>query len=201
MRITIEREKSKEKLCEDIPLEKKIEYATQTLERNIGFINTCDSKTSIVLTAFGVCVTIIFTSEGIHTILNIIYKALEFPSFCNVAFLLCLALSCIILLIGITNLISVLLGRVNLKTKNKNISTDKTPIFFSGIVENSSFLSYKKKFINMNDEKYLDYLITEIYINSQIASIKYSKYNWGVKLTCIGFGLFLLFSIIGVHVY
>lgn len=52
-------------------IEYKIEIATQTLDRNIGFVTNCDNKTSIVLATFGVLLAIILTNEG----LNEIFKA------------------------------------------------------------------------------------------------------------------------------
>ena len=52
-------------------LEYKIEIATQTLDRNIGFVTNCDNKTSIVLATFGVLIAIIFTNEGLNEIFNI----------------------------------------------------------------------------------------------------------------------------------
>ena len=53
-------------------IEYKIEKATETLERNIGFISNCDNKTSIVLTALGVLLTIILTNDGLNAIFSIV---------------------------------------------------------------------------------------------------------------------------------
>lgn len=75
-------ETTKEKNQADITLsqealEYKIEIATQTLDRNIGFVANCDNKTSIILTAFGVLLTIILTNEGLNEIFNIVKNALK----------------------------------------------------------------------------------------------------------------------------
>ena len=45
-------------------IEYKIEIATQTLERNIGFVMNCDNKASIALAVFGGLLAIVLTSEG-----------------------------------------------------------------------------------------------------------------------------------------
>ena len=40
-----------------------VEIAQDTLDRIIGFINTCDTKVSIILAIFGIIITIIFTGN------------------------------------------------------------------------------------------------------------------------------------------
>ena len=67
---TEEKSKNSPELNEE-DLEYKIEIATQTLDRNIGFVTNCDNKTSIVLAAFGVLLAIILTNEGSNEIFNI----------------------------------------------------------------------------------------------------------------------------------
>ena len=53
----------------------------------------------------------------------------------------------------------------------------------------------------MSEQELLDELISQIYINSDIASKKYNKYNKGVKWTIIGFGLFVVILLIGIYLY
>ena len=55
----------------------QIEITTQTLERNLGFISNCDNKASIILTAVGVLLTIILTSEGLASIKDMLKKSLS----------------------------------------------------------------------------------------------------------------------------
>lgn len=88
--IAEEKENNKVVLDEE-NLEYKIEIATQTLERNIGFVTNCDSKTSIALAAFGVLLTIILTNEGLNEIFNIVKECIETKTCCNILYLLCFA--------------------------------------------------------------------------------------------------------------
>ena len=53
----------------------------------------------------------------------------------------------------------------------------------------------------MTDQELLDYLIEEIYINAEIATQKYRRYNQGLKLTVWGFVLFILMFLAGMHIY
>ena len=67
-------------------LEYKIEIATQTLDRNIGFVTNCDNKTSIVLAAFGVLLAIILTNEGLNEIFNIVKTCIEVKSLYHILY-------------------------------------------------------------------------------------------------------------------
>ena len=53
-----------------------VEIAQDTLDRIVGFINTCDTKVSIILAIFGIIITIIFTGNIniIENLKNIIKK-------------------------------------------------------------------------------------------------------------------------------
>ena len=174
-------------------LNKKINEAKATLDRNIMFVSNCDSKTSIVLSATGVLLTIILTNDGIKTIFNIIKFCISQKSFCNIMFLLFFAISIALLFIGFYNLCMVLIAR----TKN----TSESRIFFSGIASFNDKNTYLQKFAAMTPEEYLDELVTEIYANAKIAVIKYKKYNTGFKFTIIGFTLFTVMLLMGIYLY
>lgn len=176
-------------------IEYKIEKATETLERNIRFINDCDNKTSIVLTFFGVLLTIILTNKGFSIIFETICKCFIEKTFCSILYLFCFLGAIAIMLIGIYNLWSVLIARTNIKSEHIS------KIFFSGIIRFRNLETYKEKFRKMNRQDFLDELITEIYINADIATKKYKKYNEGLKLSIIGFISFILVLLIGICVY
>lgn len=180
-------------------LDHKIEIATQTLDRNINFITSCDNKTSVVLTAVGVLLTIILTNEGLIQIYDIIKSCIATKNFCNILYLICFILSGLTMLIGVFKLIGVLIAR----TKQNSITAGDTPsrIFFIGIKKSGDCNSYKEKFHEMSKEDLLNDLIEQIYINADIASIKYKNYNLGLKCMMIGFVLFIFFLLIGIYIY
>lgn len=180
-------------------IEYKIDIATQTLERNIGFVTNCDNKTSIVLATFGVLITIILTNEGLNVIFSIIKICFETKSFCNIFYLICFTIAIFIMAIGIYNLGSVLVAR----TTEESISRkdEHSRIFFMGIRKSGNYKTYNQKFYEMNKEELLNDLIEQIYINADIASVKYAKYNRGLKFTIIGFILFVIFLFIGIYIY
>ena len=176
----------------------QIEITTQTLERNLGFISNCDNKASIVLTAVGVLLTIILTSEGLASIKDILKKSLSQITFLNFIYMFVFFSSVIILLSGILFLISVLIARSGIsETKGSKNSL----IFFGGINSFNKIANYEKAIKKMDKKDLLDDLISQIYINSKIATKKYRRYNLGLKFTVIGFFLFIGVILFGHYIY
>lgn len=184
----------------EMTMEKKIDYATKTLERNIGFINSCDTKTSIVLAIFGVLLTIIFTSDVSTEIIYIINTAYSTKCCCGVLYLILISASIIVLLIGLKNLICVLIGRIDVKGNNSSFNYDSR-IFFSGITKYEDDRKYRKNFSKMTEEEYFDEITSQIFINAKIADVKYQKYNWGLKCLVCGFLTFVVLVLIGIFAY
>lgn len=182
-----------------IDLDTKIELATQTLERNISFIVNCDNKSSIVLAFIGVILTIILTNDGLKGIFKIIKKCIEVKTFSNILYLLFLGISIYIMLYGIYNLGKVLIAKVSQKADG--LGERNSNIFFTGIQKNPSYQNYQLNFCSLTKEQLLDELLSQIYINSEIAIKKYSKFNTGFKNTVIGFVLFISILIIGRYIY
>ena len=176
----------------------QIEITTQTLERNLGFISNCDNKASIILTAVGVLLTIILTSEGLASIKDILKKSLSQITFLNFIYMFVFFSSVIILLSGILFLISVLIARSGIsETKGSKNSL----IFFGGINSFNKITNYEKAIKKMDKKDLLDDLISQIYINSKIATKKYRRYNLGLKFTVIGFFLFIGVILLGHYIY
>lgn len=94
-------------------LEYKIEIATQTLERNIGFVTNCDNKTSIVLAALGVLLAIILTNEGLNEIFNIVNVCITTKTFCSMLYLLCFIVAILSMVWGMFNLGIVLIAKTS----------------------------------------------------------------------------------------
>lgn len=182
-------------------LTQKIDIATQTLERNIGFINSCDTKTSIVLTSIGVLLTIILTNDGLSAIFQIASSCISGKTFCDVLYVVGFLASVGMLILGIWNLVRVLIAKIEPLNKFKKPSAEPSMIFFSGILNVGNKAVYRNRFLAMKDEELLDDLISEIYINSEIAKQKYRHYNLGLKLTAWGFALFILMLLAGIYIY
>lgn len=196
----ITEEKENNKLIPDVEdLEYKIEIATQTLDRNIGFVTNCDNKTSIALAAFGVLLAIILTNEGLNEIFNIVKTCIAAKTFCSILYLLCFAGAIFAMVLGMFNLGSVLVAKTSEEAIGRKDESSR--IFFAGIRKNGDYNTYNQKFCTMNKEELLNDLIEQIYINADIASIKYATYNQGLKRTIIGFIVFVALLLIGIYIY
>lgn len=197
-------ETTKEKNQADITLsqealEYKIEIATQTLDRNIGFVANCDNKTSIILTAFGVLLTIILTNEGLNEIFNIVKKCIEEKTFCSIFYLVCLAGAIFVMVLGMFNLGSVLVAKTSEEAIGRKDA--HSSIFFAGIRKKYDYKDYNQRFYAMSKEELLNDLIEQIYINADIAATKYDTYNMGLRRAIIGFILFIVLLFMGIYIY
>lgn len=196
----ITEKKENSKVLPDVEdLEYKIEIATQTLERNIGFVTNCDNKTSIVLAAFGVFLAIILTNEGLNEIFNIVKACIAIKTFCSILYLLCFVGAIFVMILGMFNLGSVLVAKTSEEAIGRK--DENSRIFFAGIRKNGNYNTYHQKFCAMSKEDLLNDLIGQIYINADIASIKYVTYNRGLRRTIVGFIFFVALLLIGIYIY
>lgn len=188
------------KKIEKIDIDSKIEIATQTLERNIGFITNCDNKTSIVLTIVGVFLTVIFTNDKfIKAIILIINKCMSNGNCINIILFLLLLFSIVKLFYGMYKLASVLTAKIS-GDSNNEVSKNNSMIFFSGI-NSRSYQDYHSKFYLMSKKELFDELISQIYINSYIASEKYNNFNLGLRQISIGLVIFIVVLLLSVYIY
>ena len=105
------------------------------------------------------------------------------------------------LVIGMWKLVGVLIAKIEPSKKDSNPTTGPSMIFFGGILKVGDRTVYRNKFFAMTDREYLDDLIAEIYINAEIASQKYRRYNQGLMLSVCGLFLFILMFLAGMHIY
>ena len=199
MPVITEEKENNELFLNTEDLEYKIEIATQTLDRNIGFVTNCDNKTSIVLAAFGVLLAIILTNEGLNEILNIVKVCIAIKTSCSILYLLCFAGTIFTMVLGIFDLGSVLVAKTSEEAIGRK--DENSRIFFAGIRKNGGYNTYHQKFYAMSKEDFLNDLIEQIYINADIASIKYATYNRGLKRTIVGFIFFVMLLLIGIYIY
>ena len=177
MSVIVEEKENSKVLPDTEDLEYKIEIATQILDRNIGFL----------------------TNEGVNEIFNIVKTCIEAKSFCHIFYLVCFTGAIFLLVWGMFNLGSVLVAKTSEEALGRKDESSR--IFFAGIIKNGNYVDYKQKFYAMNREDFLNDLIEQIYINANIASIKYATYNRGLRCTIVGFIFFIVLLLIGIYVY
>ncbi len=183
----------------EMDIDYKIQIATETLDRNIDFITNCDNKASIVLAVLGVLLSIILSGDGrIKKMLSIVRNCWKLRNFASCLYLFILLGGIICTAIGVFRLGLVLKANITEKTGVNNNLTSR--IFFSGIIS-KDYSAYHDAFSKMTKEDLLKDLTEEIYINAQIATTKYGRYKWGMRLAGIGFVVFVVSLIIGLSVW
>jgi hypothetical protein len=180
--------------------EKKVD-ALDILDRTIGFVNNCDSKTSATLGIFGVLLTILFSGEGVKELKSIIKVAITTGTWSGISYCIILTCVAIVFTFGIFKLLQVLFPKVDCNDlKQEDIELDSR-MFFRGICNNSTYNQYKDKFMNCSDNEYLNDIISQIYLNAVICDRKFKNYKIGVVVAIIGFLSFLVLWGIGIIVY
>lgn len=174
--------------------EKKIEIATQTLERNISFVRNYDNKASFMLAIAGVILSIVFSEDKIINMILSLLKELGAEGNSvgdNVLIIVYLAfmfLSLLLTIIGVVCLITVFYAQTT-------GSTRKSLIFFRGICEQKD---YFQSFKTVKKHEFLDDLIDQIKVNSQIALKKHKRYHYGFLFSIIGLCVFIPLITVGI---
>ncbi len=185
----------------DEKIRENITDAQTTLARVITWINDCDSKTATVLALVGVILTIMLTNDGIVTIKAIIKNAINLREVSGWLFIAMWSIATSVLLFGFLKLISVLIASTKSKDFKERQLTTNSKIFFGSIARLDSFEEFRNDYEKMSLSKKLNDLLSQIYINSQIADEKYKKYNCGLKWTIMGFACFIILFVVGFFIY
>lgn len=168
----------------------------EQLDRHLDWIKSCDTKASIVLAVIGLFLTV-FTSDHSIKLLNKIFPlVIANLNYSTVIYLLLWGLSAISFVVGVYSLIKVLVPQLN-----EEVSTHKVPIkdslyYFETIAANT-FTEYKVKMETRIGEEELSDLLSQIYINAQVCTTKYSSYKRGIISSFTGIAGFLILYVIG----
>ena len=131
--------------------------------------------------------------------MRIVKCCINEKNFCNIFYLICFGGSAVILGMGIFNLGRVLVAKTSEESIGRKEDTSR--IFFTGIRKNGDYKTYNQRFRTMSKEDLLNDLIEQIYINADIATMKYKTYNVGLKYTVVGFISFVVLLLVGIYIY
>lgn len=168
---------------------KKLEIINQ-------WISNVDTKSSFVLTFYGVIITIIFTSNlGLEMINTFSYARTQEINVESAKLFISLAgviIFFIAVVITLYNIYQSLKGRINSSVyKQANLNTNSN-IFFETIAS-KSFSDFEQQTNNERKRSFLNDLNSQIFINSNIVDKKFIHYNRSLKWIIISFTAFLLF--------
>lgn len=197
MKLTEERIESSGEITMDKCIYYKKEELLQQLDRHLDWIKSCDTKTSIVLGVIGI-ITTLFTSDNSINTLNLVFSGIVHNlNFSNLLYLLFFASSLFIFVYGLFCLIRVLIPRLSKEVEVYNGTNNDSLYFFESIAK-STFPEYKEKIAKRIEEDEIFDIISQIFINAQICTIKYSLYKKGIRFSFIGIAGILALYIIGI---
>ena len=178
----------------------KHEELSEILERTNGWIENCDSKSSIILSGMGVAAGIFLATDYISKFIDIIQFMYENMNIWTVLYLIFGSLSICLLLYGAFLLIEVLFSRINTaEFEDRGVKTDSI-IFFSSIAKNKTLSKYRGKLKKCSAEQLDNDIISQIYVCSLICDKKFSLYKKGLICSLAGFIIFMIIAIIGALV-
>ena len=176
-----------------------IEKASNKLDSINQWISNCDTKSSFVLTFFGVVLTIIFTSKvGEEMISSFSFQnADEVNQKTVFNFFLVLISSFFIIssLITFYHIYLTLKGRINDKVYGQNALNTDSNIFFRSIAS-KTFENFEKESNSEDKSKYLNDLNSQVFINANIVTLKFKHYNKSLLWMSISLITFLVFILL-----
>lgn len=155
------------------------------LDRNIEFVKTSDTKASIILSVYGVILALLLSYDNLIHFKKIFEKA----TWCYIA--LVIIAFCIVIL-GVYYLLRVISAKVD------GAAYPNSKIFFGGIVSYKSYNDYENSFQSYSEDEFRKDLLSQIYINAEIADLKFSRYKTGLLISLVGFAFLIILWLIGI---
>lgn len=169
----------------------------ERLDRHLGWIQSCDTKASIVLAVIGIFLTI-FTSEiSINMLKHILSDSIQQINFSNFLYLLFFVISWVVFIYGAYCLVRVLIPRLSKDTIAYQGGNEDSLYYFETIAK-SNFRDFKEKLIETNEEEEILDILSQVYINAKICTIKYTYYGKGIKYSFLGIASVLILYVIGI---
>ena len=164
------------------------EYALNVLDRVDMWIGSCDNKLGILIGIIGVVLTICITSDSVNSFLVFIknlYVRVEGSKDIQATFFLFLVVIAVVLwALAAYFLVKALFVRINTEDFKQEQLHNESNIFF-GSISARKYKDFKKSFLSQtNDDKISD-VLSQIFINSNIAQIKHKYYNKGLFIVII----------------
>lgn len=166
-----------------------LEYAYKSLDRVDSWLNNCDSKIAILLGFIGVEITVFITTGFLKEVLNLIksiFKDIHNGQnlVCNFSAVILLFVGVIILVISWVKLYSAIVARID-DSKYDDPGLKKQSNLFFGSITTRSFMDLKRSVRDSKEKEQIDDVLSQVYISSSIAEVKFKNYNSGLRWTII----------------
>ncbi|PFE34180.1 hypothetical protein CN270_10785 [Priestia megaterium] len=169
----------------------------ERLDRHLDWIKSSDTKASIVLAVIGIFLTI-FTSEiSIKMLKQILSDSIQQINFANFLYLLFFGLAWIVFIYGSYCLVRVLIPRLSKETIAYQ-GRDEDSLYYFETIAKSNFQDFKDKLFGTSEEEEILDILSQIYINAKICTIKYTYYGKGIKYSFLGIASVLILYVVGI---
>lgn len=168
----------------------------QRLDRQLDWIKSCDTKASIVLAMVGIFLTLFLSEQSLVMIKRILTESIFSINFSNVLYLTFFICSWSLFIYGALSLVKVLVPQ-NKKVLDGEGLHQESLYYFETISANS-FNEFKQRVQSQNEDEEVEDILSQIYVNAQICTLKYKYFSRGIKLTFIGMASTVAVYLIGV---
>lgn len=170
----------------------------EQLDRHLDWIKSCDTKSSIVLAAIGIFLTLFTSDYSINMINEILSSLIQNINFSNLLYLVLCTFFSFLFLYGSYCLVLVLIPSLSADVKAYDSSTHKDSLYYFEDVSKNTFNEYKEKVFNRSHEEEIVDILSQIYVNAKISTRKFIYYSKGIKCTFIGIAGLIVFYIVGI---
>lgn len=165
----------------------ELDDLSEILNRINTWITNCDTKVSIILSAYGVLAGILLAMDYVSkfvTIFRVIFNNLSLGS--AILIFLGVLITLFVLFRGLFYLIKSLFAKNEVEEFSSRGVKNDSVIFFSTIAKNKSLSEYRTKLIQYSSDEMVDDFISQIYICSLICDKKFSNYQKGLMNLLFG---------------
>lgn len=155
--------------------EEKYKKIENILNRTIEFINSCDTKASIIITLVGILMTVLPTIF-VGDVIRIKNSDIQLCNRWCIAYFVIAGVSMVFMIIIMIMLIVVLFAR----TQNKRNSK-----MFFGNISKKELSEYEEEMVRLNDDELFSDLIQQIHNNSIICDKKFRYFNKALVLLLV----------------
>ncbi|MGE9752985.1 Pycsar system effector family protein [Bacillus inaquosorum] len=168
----------------------------QRLDRHLEWIKSCDTKASIVLAMIGIFLTLFLSEQSLVMLKKILTQSMHTINFSNILYLLIFAFSWCIFIYGAFCLVKVLVPKNKEVLDGEGLHRDS--LYYFETTASNSFSEFKRRVLAEDESDELNDILSQIYVNAQICSIKYEYFKKGIKFSFLGIASTMSVYLIGV---
>ncbi|MED3440149.1 hypothetical protein P4393_11830 [Bacillus subtilis] len=168
----------------------------QRLDRHLDWIKSCDTKASIVLAMIGIFLTLFLSEQSLGMLKRILTESTHSINFSNILYLCIFTASWCLFIYGAFCLVKVLVP------KNKRIldgeGLHRDSLYYFETTASNSFSEFKRRVLSQDEDEELRDILSQVYVNAQICTIKYEYFKKGIKFSFLGIASTMIIYLIGV---